>query len=245
VHLIWLRALAETGVVGLVLLAGAVLATLVALVRVRRRAPVAAAAALSVAFFLQCGLDWLEEVPALFAPAVCLPLAVLRASRDCDGRPSWRRTAPAIVLAVVALAALAPSYLAVRHLARGDDLRATDPQAALAAYDRAASADPLALTPHLRRGFLALQLGDEELARRSFEDALDVQDNWVSHLELGLLASQAGDRETALAELERAAELNVGDRIVGDALISVRGGDVLNPVEWNRKVLEEPLLGTP
>lgn len=245
VHMMWLRALAETGAIGLALLAGAVLATLVALVRVRGRAPVAAAAALSLAFVLQSGLDWLEEVPALFAPAVCLPLAVLRASRDCDGRPSWWRAAPAVALAVVALAALAPSYLAVRHLARGDDLRATDPQAALAAYDRAASADPLALTPHLRRGFLALQLGDEELARRSFREALEVQDNWVSHLELGLLASQAGDRETALAELERAAELNVGDRIVSDAVTSVRGGDVLNPVEWNRKVLEEPLLGTP
>jgi O-antigen ligase len=247
VHLIWLRALTETGVIGLALLGGAVLALWVGLVRVRRRtAGAAAAAALSFAFFLQCGLDWLEELPALLAPAVCLPLAVLRASRDCDGRPSWWRTTPAAVLAVVALLALAPSYLAVRHLARGDELRATDPQAALAAYDRAASADPLALTPHLRTGFFGLRLRDPALARRGFREALEVQDNWVSHFELGLLASQSGDRETALAELTRAAELNANDPIVDDAVISVRGGDTLHPLAWSRRVLEgDPLFANP
>jgi tetratricopeptide (TPR) repeat protein len=245
VHLIWLRALAETGVVGLVLLAGAVLALLAGLVRVRPQAPVAAAAALSLGFFLACGLDWLEEVPALLAPAFCLPLAVLRSSRDCDARPSWWRTAPAVALAVVSLAVLVPPYLAVRHLARGEELRATDPQGALAAFDRAAAADPLSLTPHLRSGFLALQLRDTALARRSFEQALEVQDNWVSHFELGLIASEAGDRETALAELTRAAELNAGDPIVDDALFSVRNGDLLHPLLWNRKALEDPLLAAP
>ena len=108
---VWLRALTETGVIGLALLAGSLLASLIGLVRVRGelRAAAAAAAAVSVAFFLQCGLDWLEEVPALLAPAVCLPFAVLRASRDCDGRPSALRAAPAAALAVIALVALTPS----------------------------------------------------------------------------------------------------------------------------------------
>jgi tetratricopeptide (TPR) repeat protein len=245
VHLIWLRALAETGVVGLVLLVGSLLAGLAGLVRVRGelRPAAAAAVALSVAFFLQCGLDWLEEVPALLAPAVCLPLAVLRASRECDGRPSLLRVAPAAALAVIALVALTPSYLAVRHLARGDDLRARDPRAALAAYDRAAAADPLSLTPHLRSGFVGIQLDDEPLARSGFQAALDVQDNWVSHFELGLLDLQAGRFEAAAARLIRAGQLNRNDPMITDALAAARDRERLDASEFNRRILTDPVFG--
>ena len=243
VHLIWLRALAETGVIGLVLLAGSLIAALVALVRVRAQGvAVAAAAALSTAFFLQCGLDWLEEVPALLAPAVCLPLAVLRASAPADVRASARRAVPAIVLAVVAVAALVPSYLAVRQLAHGDDLRRTHPRAALAAYDRAASADPLSLTPHIRSAFVGLQLGDDALARREFEAALDVQDNWVSHFELGLLDAQDGRFRAAARRLDRAAELNRNDALVIEAQAAVADRKRIDVVEFNRQVLDDPWL---
>jgi hypothetical protein len=250
-HDIWLRALSETGVVGLALLAGALLAALAALVRARLRGPsdayaaIAAAATLSTAFFLQCGLDWLEEVPALLAPAVGLPLAVLRATVAGDAVPRLRRAAPAILLAVVAIAALVPPYVAVRQLERGDELRASDPRAALAAYDRAASADPLQLTPHLRSGFVGLRLGDAALARRGFEQALDVQQNWVSHFELGLLDAQAGRFGPAEARLERAAALNRNDPLVTDALAAVRERERLDPLEVNRQVLEDPVLAAP
>ena len=247
VHLIWLRALTETGVIGLALLAGSLLASLIGLVRVRGelRAAAAAAAAVSVAFFLQCGLDWLEEVPALLAPAVCLPFAVLRASRDCDGRPSALRAAPAAALAVIALVALTPSYLAVRQLARGDDVRASDPRAALAAYDRAASADPLSLTPHLRSGFVGIQLDDEPVARRAFQEALDVQDNWVSHFELGLLDLQAGRFDAARDRLTRAGQLNRNDPMIADALTAARERKRLDAAEFNRRILTDPVLAAP
>jgi tetratricopeptide (TPR) repeat protein len=250
-HNVWLRALSETGIVGLALLAAALLAGLVAFVRARLRGPsdahaaLAAAAALATAFFLQCGLDWLEEVPALLAPAVGLPLAVLRATAAGDASPARRRTLPAIALAVVAVAALVPPYVAVRQLERGDELRARDPQAALAAYDRAASADPLALTPHLRRGFLALRLGDTALARRAFEDALDVQEHWVPHFELGLLDAQAGRFAAAEQRLSRAAALNRSELLVTDALAAVRDRRRLDPLEVNRQVLEDPVLAAP
>jgi hypothetical protein len=244
-HDIWLRALSETGVVGLALLVGALAALLVALIRARLRTPemaVAAAATLCVGFFLQCGLDWLEEVPALLAPAVALPLAVLRAG--CTGRPG-RAAIPAAVLAIVALLALVPSYLAVRQLARGDELRVTNPRGALAAYGRSADADPLALTPHLRSGFLALRLGDEALARRSFQDALDVHDNWVARFELGLLDAQAGRFGPAEAQIRRAEALNRNDPIVTEALAAVRDGERLDPLEVNRQVLDDPVLAQP
>ena len=251
-HDIWLRALSETGLVGLGLLAGALAVALVALVRARVRGPaeahaaVAAAAALSTGFFLQCGLDWLEEVPALMAPAVALPLAVLRATaRGTDGAPSLKRAAPAIVLAGVALVALVPPYVSVRQLQRGDEMRAADPRGALSAYDRAAAADPLALTPHLRSGFVGLRLRDPALARREFQDALDVQESWVAHFELGLLDAQAGRFRAAEAQLRRAAELNRSDPLVTDALAAVRARERLDPLEVNAQVLQDPVLAGP
>jgi tetratricopeptide (TPR) repeat protein len=250
-HNLWVRALSETGVIGLALLVGALAAGLVALVRRRLRGPaevhaaIAAAAALSTAFFLQCSLDWLEEVPALLAPAVGLPLAALRASASRAGAPSWRRTTPAVALAVVALVAMAPAYLAVRQLERGDDLRASDPAAAAAAYDRAAGADPLSLTPHLRKGFLGLRLRDDALARSSFREALDVQENWVARFELGLLDAQAGRFRAARLQLRRAAELNANDPLVTDALAAVEERKRLDPLTVNAQVLDEPVLAGP
>jgi tetratricopeptide (TPR) repeat protein len=221
---------------------------LVALVRARLRgAPelfpaIAAGAALSTAFFVQCSLDWLEEVPALLAPAVALPLAVLRATSS--GRRGVPWAIPAVV-AVVAVLVMVPPYLSVRNIQRGDDLRRSDPRAALEAYDRAAAWNPLAVEPHLSRGFTALDMRDAALARRSFEQALDVRDDWVAHFELGLLDSQAGRRAAARRQLNRAAALNHNDPIVTDALAAVKDGQRLEPLEVNRQVLTQPVLAAP
>ena len=251
-HDIWLRSLSETGVIGLALLVGMLIAGLAGLVRGRIRGPaeahaaIAATAALSTAFFLQCSLDWLEELPGLLAPAVGLPLAALRASAgDRERAPRRRGTAPAIALALVAVVAFVPPYLAVRHIERGDDLRASAPPAAVAAYERAAGADPLSLVPHLRIGFLGVQTGDPALARRGFRDALDVQETWVAHFELGLLDAQAGRFGPAAARLRRAAELNASDPLVTDALAAVEDGERLDPREVNAQVLSQQVLAVP
>ena len=209
--LIWLRALSETGVVGLALLAALAARRAHrprARAAARAAAAAAAAAAVSVAFFLQCGLDWLEEVPALLAPAVCLPFAVLRASRDCDGRPSALRAAPAAALAVIALVALTP-VLSRRPPARARRRRARERPARGAGRLRprrlcrpavAHAAPAQRLRRHPAR--------DEAVARRAFQEALDVQDNWVSHFELGLLDLQAGrfDAPRDRAHPRRAAQ---------------------------------------
>jgi hypothetical protein len=248
-HDIWLRALSETGVVGLALLVAALTCGLTLLIRARRRAPtaacpaIAATAALGAAFFMQCSVDWLEEVPALLAPAVCLPLAVIRARW-----PGLRLTAgppAAAALAVVAVAAMVLPYLSALYVNRGDDLRADNPRAALVQYSRAASVDPVAVEPHLSSGFVALALDDTRLARRSFQAALRVREDWVARFELGLIEAQAGRRGRALAQLERAAELNRNDDVVTEAIAAVEKGERLDPREVNRSVLSQPVLGAP
>jgi hypothetical protein len=248
VHNVWLRALSETGIVGAVLLVATLAAGFVLLVRARVRCAavahpaIAAVATLSAAFFLQCSLDWLEEVPALLAPAVALPLAVIRATSRDGRRVPW--AIPSVV-AVVAVLVMVPPYLSVRNVKQGDALRRSDPQAALAAYDRAAAWNPLAVEPHLSRGFVGLDLGDAALARRSFEEALDVREDWVAVFELGLLDSQAGHRAAARRRLTRAAQLNNNDPIVTDALAAVKDGQRLEPLEVNRQVLTQPVLAAP
>jgi tetratricopeptide (TPR) repeat protein len=250
-HNLWLRALSETGAAGLALLLAALAAGLVTLLRIRRRAApeaypaIAAAAALGTAFFLQCSLDWLEEVPALVVPAVCLPLAVMRAAAPAQARAATWGSPAAAFLAVVAVIVMTPPYLAVRNIERGDDLRVSDPRAALASYDRAAALNPLAVEPQLGSGFVGLNLHDAALARRSFERALDVREDWVARFELGLLDSQAGRRASALAELRRAARLNRNDPIVTDALAAVEDGQRLDPLDVNRQVLDQPVLAAP
>jgi hypothetical protein len=250
-HDLWLRALAETGIVGLALLVGCLLASLVALVRARLRGPpelhpaIAASAALGAAFFIQCSLDWLEEVPALLAAGVCLPLAVLRAAAPTDAAPLRLGAPVAAGVAVVAIVGMLPPYLAARYLEHGDDLRASDPQGALAAYSRAADFNPVAVDPYRKRGFVALSLGDVALARRSFERVLEMRDDWVARFELGLLDSQAGRRASARAQIRRAAQLNPNDPVVDDALAAVERGERLDPLAVNRQALDQPALQPP
>jgi hypothetical protein len=140
---------------------------------------------------------------------------------------------------------MVPPYLVVRGVERCDDLRASNPRAALTEYDRAAGWNPLAVEPHLSSGFTGLDLHDAALARRGFENALDVREDWVAHFELGLLDSHAGRRRVARAEIERAAQLNRNDPIVLEALDAVKDGERLDPVEVNRQVLTQPVLAAP
>jgi tetratricopeptide (TPR) repeat protein len=251
VHDLWLRALSETGIVGLALLLSALVATLAGLVRARLRSPpelhpaVAATAALGTAFFVQCSLDWLEEVPALLAAGACLPLAVLRATAPADA-VRLRAGAPAAAcVAVLAVAAMVPPYLAVRHVEHGDDLRTSDPRGALAAYDRAAAVNPLAVQPYRSSGFVGLGLRDAALARRSFERVLEMREDWVARFELGLLDSQAGRLASARAQIRRAAQLNRNDPIVEDALAAVEDGTRLDPLAVNRQARAQPALAPP
>ena len=171
---------------------------------------------------------------------------MLRATAGDAGRPSRRRTVPAIALALVAVVALVPPYVAVRQIERGDD-RAR--RATRAAPSRPTTARRPPTRCRSRRTCAAAssasRLGDEALARRSFEAALDVQEHWVAHFELGLLDAQAGRFRAAEAQLRRAAELNRNDPLVTDAIAAVEGRNRLDPQEVNERVLEDPVLAEP
>ena len=72
-----------------------------------------------------------------------------------------------------------------------------------------------------------------------------MQDNWVSHFELGLMDSQAGRFAAARRHLARAAALNANDPLVTDAQTAVADRQRLDPLEFSRRVLEDPVLAEP
>ena len=90
-HNIWLRVMAELGIVGLLLLGGFVVAGPGRAAWLRRRLDGPAAALIasivcaSIYFFVHASFDWLEEFPALAGPAFALPLVALALARPAPG----------------------------------------------------------------------------------------------------------------------------------------------------------------
>ena len=173
VHNLWLRVLAELGVVGFVLLdrrpcdrfrpGGLDAAT-------TRRGPSGRdrrRRCSSAYFFVHSSFDWIEEFPALASPAFALPLVALVVARPVHiGRPAGRsqpRRAAGRALAlagfVAAAVALAPAYLASRYDDRAARMWTANPEAAFEDLDQAARLDPLSARPELRAGTLAVDLG--------------------------------------------------------------------------------------
>ena len=102
-HNLAVRVLAETGVVGLVLLVTVVIALVLGAFRAGREhgdlGRICAAAALGVAayFLVHDSLDWMDEFPALAIPALAFPLAVAAlAPRGRRGPPTTNRPASAV-----------------------------------------------------------------------------------------------------------------------------------------------------
>ncbi|MBA2474507.1 MAG: O-antigen ligase family protein [Actinobacteria bacterium] len=131
-HSLLFDTLGETGLVGLVLLAGSLGLLLAALWREARRSLVAAGLlAAGVSWLVHSSLDWIWTFPAVGLPALCL-LGIGVSSRRREHRPSahgaasgrlatLRRHAPlalGVVVAAVTVLAFAPPWLSARFTTR-------------------------------------------------------------------------------------------------------------------------------
>lgn len=250
-HNIWLRMMGELGLVGLLLLAGFVLAGSGRAAWLSRRldppaaALVAAIACASVYFFVHASFDWLEEFPALASPAFALPLVALAiaspAARPARQRPRALRAATgllAALLLVAAAVAVGPAYLATRYDDRAARTWTAYPEAAFADLDRASGLAPLSARPELRAGTLAVDLDQLDRARRHFRDSLEREDTWYAHLSLALIASRQGRNRQAAREIRIARSLNGEDRFVSEASRTIRRGRRLDPAAFNRDIEE-------
>jgi O-antigen ligase len=248
-HSLEVRVLAQTGLVGALLLAGALAAGFLAAsaaLRGRRdlAAAVAAGALLSVAYFLVHGsVDWFWEfaglgVIAFAALGLAMGLGDARSAPAMHGRLGRLPVAVALAAAALAAVSLAAPWLSERYVRQAGSSWRSDPDAAFRALDRAASLNPLSPIPDLTAGTIAVRLGRLPEASDRFEAALGRDPTAAyANLQLGAIASEQGGRAEALRQLRRAVALNPRYNVSRQALRAVRQGRRIEAAQINRRIV--------
>jgi hypothetical protein len=212
-HNVALQFLAETGIVGFLLLAGFLGTATVAVVGTVRTAagPASALALALLAYLLHALVDYDWDFVALTAPVMVvlgMLLAVGRPARLQRPIPLW--TVGTVLVAAVSLFSLAAPWLATRKV---DDAYAAiergDPEDALDAARRAKALNPLAIEPLLALAAAEEARGRDRAALVRYVEAVELQPlNWRTWYELGRFELGTGRRERAIRHLQRSRELD-------------------------------------
>jgi hypothetical protein len=206
-------ALAETGVIGFLLLAAALVLPFVPLVRARHRLGTYATVGLgggAAYLVLHASLDWLLRIPAVALPGF-LSLGVCAAAggtRGVELAPGRQRIALAVAGLTVALFAV-PVYFATTLTARGENQAPTSTPAALDTLSLASELNPWAVEPLIVRS--AILLDDErpdDAVRAAREGTSRGPNDWNAWLALRDAERAAGRRAAAAAASARAERLN-------------------------------------
>jgi O-Antigen ligase len=215
-HSLYLEALGELGIVGLLLLAAAVLVAVVGAVRsalVLESTEIAAAAACGIAFFVAAAYDWVWQLAGIAVVAVGMLGFALGALPST--RPSaWGHLGvlrPAIAL--IAVAAIIPQYVV---LAAGSHLR--NSQAAFNAGDgsrarsealAAKAIEPWAASPYLQLGLISEAEGHYAVAVHWLDDAISrSRRDWSLWLTAARIEVRDGNVHAAVRDLAEARRLN-------------------------------------
>jgi tetratricopeptide (TPR) repeat protein len=252
-HSTEMAALAETGLLGALLLGGAFVCGLVAAWPGRRRADLTGAAAgagvLMFGYWLLHGsLDWIWEFPGLAGSALAglgVAIAVAGGLRsEPDRRPALLTGRRAVALAVAGAAlvavAVVPPWLAEREQRRGTELAATSPDAAIERLDRAAQLNPLSPVPDKAAAIIEIRRGRYQAAERRLREAFerDSADSGLYLLRAGV-TSAAGRHGEARELLEEARRLAPRDGVIDRALTELRERGRLSPRDLDRWISED------
>lgn len=258
-HSIELRLLSQLGVVGTGLFVVFLALALWLGLAHRRRLDAVDGGAIGVAimifayWLLYGSQDWFWEIPALAGPAFgFLGLATAPALVDAapasgepapTGSPRGTQIVTSLAIAAVAVAGAAalvfPGLSAAYSNAALGGWR-LDPPAAYARLDRAAELNPLSAEPYLLQGSMALQLGDEAVARRAFERALAREPNsWYAYLQLAMLEGSLGNEAAARDYLNRSLALNPNDKVADKVRRLLDEGKPIDPQELNQRFLSQ------
>lgn len=240
-HSLYVEVLGELGVVGFLLIAGAVVAIFVGLARRCRgedRHVYAAVIAMGAVWAVHAGVDWDWEMPAVTAWFFALaglglsrPVVPSRAAVSGFEPGRLARIIAAICVGVLAVTpaaiALSQAHLetALADFDRGDCGGAIS--AALGSLD-ALKVRP---EPYEILGYCDARLGQDELAEAAMEHAISRDpDNWEPHYGLAVVRAAAG--RDPLPALYAARRLNPLELKTNELIRSMRGA---GPREWERR----------
>jgi hypothetical protein len=220
-HSLAFSTLAETGIVGVLALAGMVVAALLALINGFRTATAtergwaSALAAAGIVFIGQSLVDWLWLIPGLAGLGLlCLAVGVAVVSVPrVPAPPRPRAWALARAVPIVAAALVACVFFADLSIrtARAESATAT-PQRRIQLADTAARLDPAAIEPHYLRAGALEEEGHRAAAKRQLLDALDSEPgSFVTLALIGDLETRAGHPAAARAWYRRALAQNPRD----------------------------------
>lgn len=236
---LYFEAIAELGLVGIVLLAGALLTILVGTglaVRGSGRSAYAAAFALALAWTLHAGVDIDWQTPALGVPVFALAGLALARPRERLKYDSSRQSTvaalvrvtsqaarPALALACVAMA-IVPGRMALAqaHLRDGiDALDANTCPSARAAARAAISTFDTGPRPYEVLAMCAAREGATVASVRLAREAVAHDpDSWEPHYVLALALGAAG--VDPRRQIEVAREANPERQLLGEAITAVR-----------------------
>lgn len=227
-HSLYLETLGELGVLGFLLLGGALaLGIAAAVTRLRRageeRTTVAAFGAALVAFVVGAGIDWMWELTVVSIVGVtCLGLltgpatgvfARPRAARYRERRVPRRRLAiGAAALSLGWLVICAEAVPLLSQVKLNDSQEAVergDGDDALSDALAARALQPWAASPYLQLALVHEQIGELPTAREWIGEAIERDsEDWRLWLVAARIETKAGEPEDAVRSLRRAAELN-------------------------------------
>ena len=234
-------ALAETGLIGALLLGGAFITGLLAALRGPRRTDltgvaVGAGVLVFAYWFLHSSVDWLWEFPGLAGAALAalgIAAAVNRGlqideATSAEARRPVLAARPALALglvgAVVLAVSIVPPWFAERAQQRGIELAAGDPAGAVREFERAADWNPLTPVPYKAAAIVEIRRRDYRAATRDLQRAIERDPGDSSpYLFLGAIASAEGRKQEALRLVGKANQLAPRDHeVAGHALYDLR-----------------------
>jgi len=168
-------------------------------------------------WFVHSSVDWFWQLPAVTLPVMVYLAMLVGPWRQVEPAtappPRWPLRLVGVGVAVLAIAAVAPLYIADRYLEQS--YSAAGPGEALAAVERAQRFNPVDPELFEEEAELAMQLGDWERAEDAYQNAirLSPQDPRPYAL-LAEAHEQRDDPDAALLFYREALALNPLDRIL-------------------------------
>ncbi|HXR11526.1 MAG TPA: O-antigen ligase family protein, partial [Gaiellaceae bacterium] len=201
-HSLYVETLGESGIVGLLLLAAALVAPLLCVRRARREPLAAGALAAYVAYLAHAAVDWDWELTGVTLVALLCGGALLATQRS-DARAGRLRLVPIVLGLVVALASFGGLVGNLALSASAKAVNAGNWNHALKEAQRAQSWAPWSATPWQRLAEAELGLGDRTAALASYRTATSKSpDDWRLWREIANVTTGPA-RAEALAQVRR------------------------------------------